>query len=96
MISFERGLGVWLCVLLLPPWTTASAENATERERLAAYGVAHCIYKHAIGDTQREARLAVRGFFQLSAYESEKAFAAVRQYMDQNVKAPLGVYQNTN
>jgi hypothetical protein len=74
----------------------ANANSDIERERLAAYGVAHCLHKHASGDTQREAGLALGGFFQLSAYESEQAFAAVRQYMDKHMKAPLGVYQDTN
>lgn len=75
---------------------SAAASPALERENLAAYGVVHCLHKHASGDTQREAALALGGFFQVSSYESEQAFAAVRQYMDQHVKAPLGVYQDTN
>ncbi len=74
---------------------SAAANPALQREHLAAYGVVHCLHKHASGDTQREAALAGGGFFQASSYESEKAFAAVRQYMDQHVKAPLGVYQDT-
>lgn len=75
---------------------SAAASPALEREYLAAYGVVHCLHKHASGVTQREAALAGGGFFQVSSYESELAFAAVRQYMDQHVKAPLGVYQDTN
>ncbi len=87
----------WLTFVLVASlcWTV-HANTLLERERLAAYGVVHCLHKHASGDTQREAGLALGGFFQLSAYESEQAFAAVRQYMDKHVKAPLGVYQDTN
>ena len=67
-----------MCFLLLPAWTTTQATGAAERERLAAYGVAHCLHKHASGATQSEAGPATGDFFQLSPYENEQALAAVR------------------
>ena len=74
---------------------SAAASPALERERLSAYGVAHCLHKHATGATQREAGQAAGAYFQSSSYESELAFRAVREYMDRNVKTPLPVYQES-
>lgn len=75
--------------------TTVGATERTDRSLLAAYGTAYCMSKIGTETLKAEANLAMGGYVQLSSYESEDAFQAVRKYVDGALPSPLPVYQTT-
>lgn len=74
-----------------PVW----ANTREERSQLAAYGTAYCMSRLGTDAIQTEADLAMGGYLQLSNYESEEAYRAVRRHVDKAVPNPLPVYQST-
>ena len=66
-----------------------------ERTQLAAYGTAYCMSRLGADPLKSEADLAMNGYLQLSSYEGEDAYRAVRRHVDQVAPNPLPVYQTT-
>ncbi|WP_310567732.1 hypothetical protein [Hydrogenophaga sp.] len=71
------------------------ADIRESRSQLAAYGTAYCMSRLGAGPIKVEADMAMNGYFQLSSYESEDAYRAVRRHIDQAVPNPIPVYQTT-
>jgi len=84
-----------LIVFLLIGLSTGSswASVREERSQLAAYGTAYCMSRLGSDPIRAEADMAMNGYVQLSSYESEHAYRAVRRHIDQAVPDPVPVYQ---
>ncbi len=75
--------------------SSSRANLLEERSQLTAYGTAYCMSRLGADPIKAEADLAMNGYFQLSSYEGEDTYRAVRRHIDKAIPNTVPVYQST-